>query len=82
MRRIKMDGMLYHVALIREATTPLEIMLNVDFLTDIFEKTEVKKEVLEAYGRNAQVESNFHRTNPYINDNALQMHRLWNILQG
>lgn len=77
-----MDQILHYVSLIREATTPLDILLNVDFLTDIFEKTEVKKEVLKSYGRKTQVERNFHKKKPDIKNHTLQMHRLWNTLRG
>ena len=77
-----MSEMLQYVNLVREATTPLEILLNVDFLTDEFEKIEVKKEVAKAYGRViTSVERNFHEKKPTIDNKTLQMHRLWAILR-
>lgn len=77
-----MSEVLHYVELIREATTPLGIMLNVDFLTDEFEKTNVRKDVLRAYGNaKTSVEGNFHRQKLTLDNNTLEMHRLWATLR-
>ena len=79
-----MSEILHYVNQIRDATTPLGVMLNVDFLTDEFEKIDVKKEVLKAYGmrKNAQMGGNLHQKRPAHDNKTLQMHRLWATLRG
>ena len=79
-----MSEILHYVNQVREATTPLGVMLNVDFLTDEFDKINIKEEVLRAYGmrKNTQMEGNLHQERSTLNNQTLRMHRLWATLRG
>lgn len=80
---IEYEDMLVYVARIREAYTPLGILLNTDFLTDILDMNYNKEEVLKKYGIKTQMERDQLRGNGRRSSEAnIQMYRLHSILRA
>ena len=80
---IQYEDMLVYVARIREAHTPLGILVNTDFLTDILDMNYSKEEVLKRYGTKTQVERDQLRNNiRRASEGSLQMYRLHAILRA
>ena len=79
---IHYESMNYYVAQIRQATTPLGILLNADYLTDLIDVELNKMEVSKKYGIKTQMERSKLRETLNRNNNCVQMHRLWNVLRA
>ena len=79
---IHYEDMLVYVARIREATTPLGILVNADFLTDILDREKNELEVFKKYGIKTQMERDQLRNRLRADKNNFQMYRLHGILRA
>lgn len=75
------EPMLEYVARIRKANTPLGILLNTDFLTDLLDQQLNKEEVSKRYGIKTQMERNKYQNNRWTARRNVQMHRLFRTIR-
>ncbi len=77
------ESLLTYVAQIREAHTPLGILVNSDFLTDLLDQELKQLEVDKKYGIKSQMERDQLRSNRRrTSETSLQMYRLHSILRA
>lgn len=79
---IEYEDMLVYVARIREAYTPLGILVNTDFLTDLLDQHKItQEEVMKRYGIKTQMERNKLRDSRRTAQRNFQLHRLFQNLR-